>query len=232
MLSTPMKHKSYLTAISRKALPTPTKWLASKGYVNLNPPRPAFKVLDFGCGKCASVNPPHWFNYDPHYAPMDLSVIHNRMDIVICNYVLCTLPKEERLKVLQEIQLLLTEWGNAYISVRNDKPKQGWGLSSKGTYQGRCEHVTDNMLYGNSQFRIYHLTKKTRLVWLPALMVDYSALGFLHCFAFYFLPWDCGWRNGSSGAASPVSVSVIQPTKLLWTRCSVVTPNSKLVIRR
>jgi methyltransferase family protein len=122
-------------------------------------------MLDFGCGKCHSVNNEHLHidGYDPHYRPDGIPE-GKRYQIIVCNYVLCTLPKEERAAVLKKIQFLLSEGGVAYISVRNDKPKQGWGLSSKGTYQGRCEHVTPNLIYKNSQFRIYQLTKKTRLV--------------------------------------------------------------------
>ena len=157
-----MKHKSYLTAISRKTLPSPTRWLMKNGFVQNHP---HIATLDFGCGKCHEVNNQHFpaDGYDPHYRPNGIPE-GKRYNIIICNYVLCTLPKEERAAVLKKIQFFLSEHGVAYISVRNDKPKQGWGLSSKGTYQGRCEHVTDTMIYKNSQFRIYQLTKKTRLV--------------------------------------------------------------------
>lgn len=153
-----MKHKSHLTAITRKALPTPTRWLIEHGFVD-----PEAMVLDFGCGKCGSVNPKTWDNYDPHYRPW--SVWHKQCyKTIICNYVLCTLPEEERLAVLQEIQKKLCRTGEAFISVRNDRPKNGWGLSSKGTYQGRCQRVTDDLVYKNSQFRIFRLTKTTKLV--------------------------------------------------------------------
>lgn len=139
----------------------PTRWLLEKGYVNAV--AKAFKVLDFGCGKCHNINPPDWFNYDPHYMPMTLSAFRGQFDIILCNYVLCTLPEQERIQVLTEIQSLLTEKGVAYISVRADRPQQGWGLSSKGTYQGRCKHLPGELLHKNSQFRIYSLTKAARI---------------------------------------------------------------------
>jgi hypothetical protein len=154
-----MKHNSHLTAITRKALPTPTRWLIKEGKVN-----PYLLVLDFGCGKCHSVNPARWVSYDPHYRPDALKEWAGmHFPTIICNYVLCTLPKEDRLPILHEIQSLLTSIGEAFISVRNDRPKNGWGVSSKGTYQGRVEHLPGELIYKNSQFRIYRLTKDTRI---------------------------------------------------------------------
>lgn len=155
-----MKYNSHLTAISRKAIPAPTRWLIANDKVPTQPGD--LNVLDFGCGKCLSVNPVTWDNYDPHYRPW--SVWHKQWyDIIICNYVLCTLPAKERLSVMQEIQKKLYKTGVAYVSVRTDKPRQGWGLRSKGTYQGKVELPLE-IIYKNSQFCIYVLTKSTRLV--------------------------------------------------------------------
>lgn len=151
-----MKHKSHLTAISRKTLPRPTKWLLGKNKV-------VGKVLDYGCGKCYAVNPAEWHSYDPYYFRAGIRV-GKLFDTIICNYVLCVLPPAERLAVLQEIQRFLKPEGIAYISVRNDKPKQGWGLSSKGTYQGRVRKLPLPLLYKNSSWRTYTLTKTTELV--------------------------------------------------------------------
>ncbi len=136
-------------------MPVPTRWLIKAGLV-------VGKVMDYGCGKCASVNPPEWFNYDPHYQP-NANFGTDRFDTIICNYVLCTLPEAERMPILQHIQVLLRLNGIAYISVRNDKPKNGWGKSSKGTYQGRVRNLNLPLVYKNSQFRIYQLTKDTNL---------------------------------------------------------------------
>lgn len=159
-----MKHKSYLTAIARKALPTPTRWLLKNEHVDANSPH----VLDFGCGKCASVNPKAWVNYDPHYHPLWLAAHEGRYGRIVCNYVLCTLPPEERIDVLKQIQKLLHVDGLAYVSVRNDRPKNGWGLSSKGTYQGRVRFPFLTQVHKNSQFRIYLLTKSDPLPTLVA----------------------------------------------------------------
>jgi hypothetical protein len=153
-----MKHNSHLTAITRKRMPVPTRWLINAGLVDVEE-----NVLDFGCGKCGEVNPKTWDNYDPHYRPW--SCWHKRSyRTIICNYVLCTLPDEERLPILKEIQRKLGGHDAiAYLSVRNDKPKQGWGKSSRGTYQGRVRKLNLPLTYKNSQFRIYQLTKDTVL---------------------------------------------------------------------
>ena len=154
-----MKDKSYLTAITRRTLPTPTRWLMRQGRVLDHPVLP---TLDFGCGKCDSVNPTSWDNYDPYFHPDGIK--NAPYMIIICNYVLCVKPESERLKILRHIRKLLSTYGVAYITVRNDKPKQGWGKNKRGTYQGRVRKLALPLLYENSQFRIYMLTKKTKLL--------------------------------------------------------------------
>ena len=147
--------KSHLTAITRKTLPLPTRWLLQKGLL-------VGKVMDYGCGKCAPVNPPEWFNYDPYYQP-NANFGNDRFDTIVCNYVLCTLPRQERLPIIKHIQVLLRLNGIAYISVRNDRPKQGWGISKRGTYQGRSQRLRIPIIRETSGYRIYELTKNTKL---------------------------------------------------------------------
>lgn len=155
-----MNHKSHLTAITRKTLPVPTRWLMKKGYV-LN--HLFLATLDFGCGKCHEINNKHFpcDGYDPFFRPDGIT--RDKYNIIICNYVLCTLPAEERMAVLKKIKYLLSENGFAYIAVRNDKPKQGWGVSSRGTYQGRVRGLPLELIHENSQFRMYQMTKKTKI---------------------------------------------------------------------
>lgn len=152
-----MKHNSHLTAITRKTLPVPTRWLLSQGLI-VGP-----RVLDYGCGKCyvPGINPIDWDNYDPYYHPLTLSPGYNT---ILCNYVLCTLPAQERLKVLREIQFLLYSDGKAYISVRNDRPKQGWGVSSRGTYQGRVRGLPLKCIREVRDYRTYLLTPNNKLI--------------------------------------------------------------------
>jgi hypothetical protein len=154
-----MKDKSYLTAIARRTIPSPVRWLMRQGYVS---DHPMIATLDFGCGKCASVNPKSWTNYDPHYAP-DAIQNGQKFMVILCIYVLCVLPKKERRSVIKKIRYLLSDWGCAYIAVRNDRPRWGWGRSSRGTYQGRVRKLNLPLVHQTSQFRIYQLTKTTKL---------------------------------------------------------------------
>lgn len=159
-----MLNKSHLTAIVRKTLPTPTKWLRSHSpslmYSDNDFKIRDIHVLDYGCGKCSSLNPPTWDNYDPHFKP-DGIPNGKKYDVIICNYVLCVLPPLEQWSVLRKIKRLLKPTGIAYITVRNDKPKQGWGMSSRGTYQTNATSLPIAIYHKNSRFMIYLLTKKT-----------------------------------------------------------------------
>ena len=149
-----LMNKSYLTAITRRDLPRPTQWLMDKGLIR-------GRVLDYGCGKCYLINPMEWDSYDPNFPT---SGIYPPYDTIICNYVLCVLPRAERIPVLKRIHGALSSDGKAYISVRNDRPKNGWGKSSRGTYQGRVANLPMEELYKCSGFRIYVLTTDTKLV--------------------------------------------------------------------
>ena len=158
-----MNGKSHLTAISRKTLPLPVRWLVKNfRLVRRNP----VNMLDYGCGKCHEINNEYFGQcdgYDPYYRPDGL-IKGKRYDYILCTYVLCTIDDhEERLKILKEIKRLLKPDGHAYISVRNDKPKKGWGVTSIGTYQGRVQDLPLTLFQSCSQFRIYVLTKQTKL---------------------------------------------------------------------
>lgn len=147
-------NQSHLTAISRKSLPAPVKWIVNNSFI---PFTNTTKVLDFGCGKCVSINPSNWDSYDPHYQPDGIK--HKKYDIILCTYVLCVLPRSERHSVLRQIQLLLKKSGIAFISVRNDRPRQGWGFSKRNTYQGRATNLPIHEYHSTSQFKIYLLTR-------------------------------------------------------------------------
>lgn len=158
---------SHRTAIARSALPVPTRWLLSQGMIHGH-------VLDYGCGKCAEVNARilntapgvgSVISYDPFYAPDALErSARERFDVVLCNYVLCTLPQTEEPKVLKAIQKHLLPNGVAYISVRNDTPRGGYGESSKGTFQRRVILPYLYQLRECTQYRIYLLTRDFHLV--------------------------------------------------------------------
>jgi 2-polyprenyl-3-methyl-5-hydroxy-6-metoxy-1,4-benzoquinol methylase len=146
--------KTHLTAISRRNDPLPTRWLEKKGLIR-------GKVLDYGCGKCYIINPMAWDSYDPNFPT---GGIYPPYDTIICNYVLCVLPRAKRMPVLKEIHAALKSDGKAYISVRNDRPNQGWGKNKRGTYQGRVHTLKLPLLYECAGFRTYLLTVDTELV--------------------------------------------------------------------
>jgi len=161
-----MVNKSYLTAITRKSLPVPVRWLILRGDLIYG------DVLDYGCGKCAEINNQTFgrmegvesiTNYDPYYAPV---VDDNKSyDTILCTYVLCALPKKAELPILRNIQSLLKlkPGGMAFISVRNDKPKNGHGYSSRGTFQRWVEIPYLRVLHKDSQARIYILTRHSEI---------------------------------------------------------------------
>ena len=144
---------SHKTAIARNTLPVPVRWLQKNGLIK------GKYILDFGCGKCIDINPPDWDNYDPHFRPW--SCWHKQVyDTILCTYVLCTLPESEERPILKEIQKKLKPTGAAFISVRNDTPKSGHGISSKGTFQRKVVLPYLFEIRATSQYRTYLLTKK------------------------------------------------------------------------
>jgi SAM-dependent methyltransferase len=160
-----VKHNSHLTAITRRTLPVPVRWLLQQGN--------AIKghVLDYGCGKCAEINNrtiarlhcvESMTNYDPHFEPIDLS-FKSTFDTILCTYVLCTLPESEESQILHTLRHHLRPDGMAFISVRHDKPKQGHGVSSRGTFQRWVELPYLRILHKTSQFRTFILTKNSVL---------------------------------------------------------------------
>jgi SAM-dependent methyltransferase len=154
------KNKSHLTAIGRKALPVPTRWLLDHNLLR-------GKVLDYGCGRCHKVNNNYFVcdGYDPYPFPQTdlITVGETWYDTIICNYVLCVTPAAERMPILKDIQNNLAKYGVAFISVRNDKPTMGWGFTKRGTYQGRASRLRLPLVKECAAFRIYLLTKQTVL---------------------------------------------------------------------
>jgi ATP adenylyltransferase len=127
-----MTDKSHKTAISRKTLPLPTRWLLGRGLLK-------GVILDYGCGKCFELNNLFFVSdgYDPHYRKDGIE--HSSYDTIICNFVLNVIESPAaRQGVIDDIQYLLAPGGIAYISVRNDKEKLN-GCTKRGTWQGLVE---------------------------------------------------------------------------------------------
>lgn len=138
-------NKAYLTAISRKSLSVPAKWLIGKNLISKN-------HLDYGCGKGGDADRLACDKYDPHYFP-DKPV--NKYDSITCTYVLNVLNSTDISNVLESIRQLLTDEGRAYITVRRDIKKEG--ITSKGTHQYMV-YLDETLLYENSSFALYEIT--------------------------------------------------------------------------
>jgi hypothetical protein len=157
---------SHRTAIARKSLPVPVRWLLAHNLLHGH-------VLDYGCGKCYVLNNrtirdhPGVFSitsYDPYFAPWEAPIVsaNLRWDVIFCSYVLCTLPKAQEKSILEDIQKRLSPDGKAYIIVRSDRPKQGYGKSSRGTYQRKVK-LNLPLHRETSQYRMYVLTSFEKL---------------------------------------------------------------------
>lgn len=101
------------------------------------------------------------FSYDPYYQPV---MPEGKFDAILCTYVLCTVEEKEQTFILWDMQRRLNENGIGFVSVRNDTPKQGYGVSSRGTYQRKVVLDFLYRLRATSQYRIYLLTPRSLLV--------------------------------------------------------------------
>lgn len=96
------------------------------------------KILDFGCGHGADVATLKQLSFraegwDPVHHPEPPPEKRGRFDLVLCTYVLNTLPIEDEAPTLERIRQCLKPGGVAYITVRADLEREGW--TSKGTFQ-------------------------------------------------------------------------------------------------
>lgn len=154
---------SRLTAITRSNLPLPVRWLLNNNLIKGD-------VLDYGCGKCRYVNEKYLrgskiksvTNYDPNYELMPIDA-PTGFDTILCTYVLNVLDEKHEIGILDDIQQRLNKYGVAFISVRNDEPKNEWGFSSIGTFQRQVVLPYLFLLRSISAYRIYVMTENMRL---------------------------------------------------------------------
>lgn len=120
------------TAITRKTLSTPMKWLEDHHMLGCNHPN---RRLDYGCGKGFDADLLGMHKYDLNHFP---EMPQGKFDIITCNYVLNVIEDpSERQKVVDDILSRLADCGTAYIAVRNDLDTDEKGFTtSKGTWQG------------------------------------------------------------------------------------------------
>lgn len=143
-------NKSHLTAMSRKSVSAPMRYLANNKLIK-------GKSLDFGCGRGLDADTFGMAKYDPYYFKCD-DFAPSEFDTITCNFVLNTIPDaSERQKVLDTIEHWLAPCGNAFISIRSDK-KDLKGITKRGTYQGYHPPALP-LLHKGSGYEIYHLKK-------------------------------------------------------------------------
>jgi 2-polyprenyl-3-methyl-5-hydroxy-6-metoxy-1,4-benzoquinol methylase len=152
-------NKSHLTAMSRKTLSAPMKWMEGEGFFDGVPRN---KCLDYGCGKGFDADTLGFQKYDPHFFPCDgfrnVCFHGGEFDVITCNFVLNVIPNEEKRKiVLENIEYFLAPSMSAFISIRSDK-KDLKGITRRGTYQGYHPPALP-LIHKGSGYEIYQLKK-------------------------------------------------------------------------
>jgi ATP adenylyltransferase len=141
--------KEHLTAIARKKLSTPVKFLNSMGLLT-------GRTLDFGCGRGFDSAFLGHESYDPYYQPIFPT---GEFNTIYCVYVLNVIENpNDRKSVIESIRRLLKPSGKGYIAVRNDKEALK-GQTSKGTWQGHIE-LDLPIVTANRNFVIYEVTSE------------------------------------------------------------------------
>jgi len=147
-----MTDKSHLTAITRKCLSRPARYLVDNNLL-------VGDCLDFGCGRGFDCDELDIFGFDPWYNPIMDYLVPDAWGTIMCNYVFNVIPDElERADMLRELEWLLAPGGIAYISVRNDRKNLN-GYTSRGTFQTLVE-LDLPVIEKNANFIMYKLEKK------------------------------------------------------------------------
>lgn len=150
-----MNNKSYLTAIARKNISAPAKYLLNNGFVS-------GEVLDYGCGRGmdAAVLKRKGFKvqqYDPyHYLYSPPIIKSSSYDTILCTYVLNVVDRETRISIIGDVKRLLKSGGKAYFSVRRDIKEEGW--TRRGTYQKNVI-MPYKVIEENRKYCIYEVPK-------------------------------------------------------------------------
>jgi hypothetical protein len=143
-----MINQSHRTAIARKALSGPARYLREAGLLR-------GRLLDWGCGRGFDCDELGAVGFDPHYRP-ELPV--GQFDSAYCVYVLNVIPDQaERDRVQDSVVERLKPGGVAYFAVRADSASlRGW--TSKGTWQGEVV-PRGECIKATSAFRIYRVVR-------------------------------------------------------------------------
>jgi DNA phosphorothioation-associated putative methyltransferase len=144
-----MKDNSFKTAISRKTISAPLKYLISCGLINKSQ-----TILDYGCGRGFDVqwlkeNGYNVVGFDPYWNP-NFNVLNTKYDVILCTYVLNVVAPKIRKIIIKNLTNLSK---NVYYSVRRDVQKIQ--LSKIGTKQYNVV-LPFNIIKENSSYCIYN----------------------------------------------------------------------------
>ena len=157
-----LRTNSKKTAMTRKKLSAPMRYLLDSGFFPRGSANQNKEFLDYGCGKGFDADFCGFAKYDPHFFPDKMLIQSKSWDIVVCNYVLNTLPTMTDVhSVIWDIQAHLKEDGVAYISVRNDKKNLN-GETKIGTWQ-QYVSLDAPIVHKTSGYIIYKITKQDTL---------------------------------------------------------------------
>jgi len=140
-----MKNKSYRSAIKRKKLSSPLRYLIEYSLIR-------GRVLDFGCGRGDDAQSMNFDRYDPYYFPKYPS---GKYQTVVCNFVFNILSVRDQKIVINQLRELLKKGGKCYITVRRDF-RQDYKVAD---YMQRLVKLNLPSVYRGSDYEIYLLEK-------------------------------------------------------------------------
>lgn len=152
----------YLTAIKRKDLSVPVRYLLQRGLLK-------GRILDFGCGFGYDTDELKRRGYDitgyDYYYRTEYP--EGKFDTIVCVYVLNVLEPYAQAEVMMNVSHLLSPLGTAYFAVRRDVEDEGFRLHAvyrQYTYQ--CDvRLPFTSLKCNASYELYqyrHFNKLPR----------------------------------------------------------------------
>lgn len=152
----------YLTAIERKEISVPARFLAKHGLLK-------GRILDYGCGfgydtdelKRKGYN---ITGYDYYYRP---DYPQEKFDTIMCIYVLNVLEPYAQAEVMMNVTNLLNPKGTAYFAVRRDLSEEGFRIHAiykQYTYQCNVKLPFPSIACNNSYelYKYNHFNKLPR----------------------------------------------------------------------
>lgn len=146
------------SAVHRTKPSITIQWLQDQGLL-------VGDILDYGCGKGLDADHFGMDKYDP-FDPSWCNVsldTDKRYDTIICNFVINILEPGEDIPLLENIQRLLKEDGNAYLIVLRHYRKMA---SYKGDVQHYIVMSLESIRHVKQRYEIYRFTKHTDLTTL------------------------------------------------------------------